>query len=98
MPYFAVVRGRGPAWVRSRPMREQVGWTAHAAFMDALADEGVIHLGGPLANDDSRFLLIFKAENEEAIRTRLAADPWTSMAMLRVLSIEPWQILLGKAD
>jgi uncharacterized protein len=93
--YYAVVRERGSAWDGSRPMREQDGWDGHAAFMDALVDERVIVRGGPLGEGELRFLLIFDAPSEEAIRARLDEDPWTQAAMLRIASIESWEVLLG---
>jgi uncharacterized protein YciI len=92
--FFAVIRERGPAWDASRSMRSQDRWTEHAAFMDALADERFVVQGGPLG-DEARFLLIIDAEGEEAIRARLAADPWVPMGLLRTGSIEPWEVLLG---
>ena len=63
--------------------------------MDALADEGFIVRGGPLGEGDRRFLLIFDAPSEEAIRARLDGDPWTPTAMLRIASIDRWEVLLG---
>jgi hypothetical protein len=52
MPYFVIVRERGRAWDWAMPMRSQVQWDAHAAFMDALAEEGFILAGGPLGDED----------------------------------------------
>lgn len=97
MAYFSVTRERGPRWDPSVPMREQERWDDHAAFMDGLVDDGVIVLGGPIGEGDRRFLLIFDAESEEAIEACLAEDPWTPMALLRIVSIEPWEILLRSA-
>ncbi len=96
MKYFAVTRERGPAWNSSKSMREQKRWNDHAAFMDALAEEGFVVLGGPLGEGEKRFLLIFNADSEKTIETRLAADPWTSMRLLRIVKIEPWEIPLGR--
>jgi uncharacterized protein YciI len=76
-------------------MRKQVGWSDHARFMDALTDEGFIVLGGQLGEGEKRFLLIFNTENEETVWSRLDDDPWTSMKMLQVSEVEPWEILLG---
>lgn len=39
-------------------------------------------------------LLVVDAPGEEAIRERLAADPWIRSGMLTVTSIERWAILL----
>jgi len=94
--YFAVIRDLGPAWDRGRSMREQPGWERHAAFMDGLADEGFIVLGGPLG-DEARILLIVLAADEGEIERRFAEDPWGE-DMLRIASIEPWTIVLGRLD
>ena len=77
-------------------MREQVEWIQHAAFMNRLAGDGFVVLGGPIG-DEARFLLMVNAEDERAVEERLAQDPWTPLGLLTVATIEPWQILLGEA-
>jgi uncharacterized protein YciI len=94
MTYFAVIRERDSGWDDSRPMHEQENWDEHASFMNALVDDGFVVLGGPLGVGRS-ILLVVNAESKEAVRTRIAADPWTTMKLLRISSIEPWQIVLG---
>jgi hypothetical protein len=47
MAVFAVTLVNGPRYDESRPRREQDGWDEHAAFMDALVDDGFVILGGP---------------------------------------------------
>ncbi len=96
MRYFAVTRERGPAWDASLSMRGQNRWREHAAFMDGLADEGFVILGGPLGDGERRFLLVIDADDEKAIETRLAADPWAAMGLLQIAKMEPWEILLEK--
>ena len=92
----AVLIEHASGWDDARNLREQDGWDEHAAFMDALVDDRFVVLGGPLG-DGPRVLLAVFAEDEEAIRARLAADPWHP-TMLRIASIEPWTILLdGRA-
>jgi hypothetical protein len=53
MTSFAVLRERGAAWDASRPLAEQPGWDEHASFMNALAEEGFVVLGGPLGDGGS---------------------------------------------
>jgi hypothetical protein len=53
MAYYPVTREPGVAWDTSRSMREQDAWDEHAAFMDTLADEGLVVLGGPLEDGAS---------------------------------------------
>ena len=50
MGHFAVINEQGPAWDDKLSMRDQKGWTEHAAFMDALEAERLVILGGPLRN------------------------------------------------
>ncbi len=95
MTIFAVTVERFGQWDWSRGLREQDGWDAHAAFMDRLAGEGFIVLGGPLA-DSIHVLHIVEASSEDEIRQRLARDPWHG-TLLRIKRIEPWEILLGDA-
>ena len=92
--YYLVERARGPAWDHSRRRREQRGWDEHAAFMDALADDGFVVLGGPVgAGDGDNVLLAVDAESEAAIRTRLAGDPWGE-GMLTTRTVKPWSVWL----
>jgi uncharacterized protein YciI len=90
---YVVLRERGPEWDWNRDMRAQDGWDEHAAFMEGLAEEGFILLGGVL--EDGRAMHVVEAESEEAVRERFAADPWPD-EMLDVASVAPWEILLRR--
>jgi hypothetical protein len=89
---FIAVRVHGPDWDGARPMRDQDGWSAHAEFMDALADDGFIVLGGVLG-DGERALHVCDAPDEAAVRARFDADPWTPR-MLELERVERWEVLL----
>ena len=91
---YAVIRGRGPTWNGGEPLDRQQGWRAHADFMNALATEGFVQVGGPL-EDNGDTLLIVRAENESEIRKRLSADPWRE-DVLPLLRIAAWDIRLGE--
>jgi len=90
--FLLTLHRSGPQYDLSRPLEEQSGWQAHADFMDALVDDGFVVLGGPL-RDEYRVVHAVEAESEEAIRGRLAEDPWSG-THLQVASIEPWTIRL----
>lgn len=92
MAFFVVLRRTGPRWDPSRPLEQQSGWPAHAAFMDGLVDAGFVVLGGPLA-DEVRVVLAVEAESEEAARETLARDPWSGTHLV-VDTIDPWTIRL----
>jgi hypothetical protein len=93
MDLYAVRERRGGPWNWSRDLREQEGFGEHARFMDDLVESGFVVLGGPLEGD-REVLLVVDAPGEDAIRERLAADPWIPNSMLTVTSIERWTILL----
>jgi len=92
--YYLVERANGPSWDYSRGRREQAGWDEHAAFMDALADEGFVVLGGPVGEGDGVYnLLVIRAGSEAQIRTRLADDPWEG-SILTISTVKPWSVWL----
>jgi uncharacterized protein YciI len=93
---YLVKLARGPDWDHARHRREQAGWDQHAAFMDALVDEGFIVLGGPVRDEDGEHTLhVVDAEGEAAIRSRFAEDPWADN-MLTIESVEHWFVWLRK--
>jgi len=90
--FLVVRRCGGPAWRPGRPLDERSGWDEHATFMDGLVDEGVVVLGGPVA-DGERVVLAMDVESEEEARSALAADPWSGTHLV-VDSVDRWTIRL----
>jgi uncharacterized protein YciI len=96
--YFVVIRDAGPAWTEGKGAFEQPGVDEHAAFMNALGDEGIVVFAGPLAASEHgriRVLLIINADSETVIHDHLAADPWAQAQRLVTTSIEPWNLFVG---
>ena len=91
---FVVIRTRGPVWQESQPLEGQPDWAGHAAFMNGLAGEGFVVVGGPLEGTRD-VVLIVRAESADEIRARLAADPWAITDQLRVTCVAPWTVRLG---
>jgi uncharacterized protein YciI len=98
VPYFLVRETSGPAWDHSRPRREQPDWDQHAVFMDNLVEDGFVFLGGPTGDPDTGDpLLVVEADDEAAVRARLAEDPWMD-TVLTIRTIEPWTVWLRGTD
>lgn len=77
-------------------MREQGDWAGHAAFMNALTEDGFVILGGPIGDGTRhRARLIVKTSTQQDVRHRLARDPWAQMGLLVIESIEEWEVLLS---
>src|SRR5437764_953177 len=91
---FLVTRTWDSAWEHSKSLEEQAEWRAHADFMNGLARDGFVALGGPIAGT-SDTLLVVHARDEAEIQERLSRDPWTRMRLLRVTQIRPWTVRLG---
>jgi hypothetical protein len=65
--------------------------------MDALVEDGIIMLGGPVGDvNGDETLLVVDVESEQAIRDRLADDPWAG-SLLTLVSVEPWTVWLRGA-
>ena len=90
---FAVTRSRGCGWDNSKPLRSQAQWDEHAAFMDKLAADGVVILGGPVG-DEEEFLLAVNAADENEICSIFSEDCWSRSGILEILKIQRWTILL----
>jgi len=98
MSYFAVTRTAGPAWTDGQGAFEQPGASDHAAFMAALAEEGLVLFAGPLDGTEQgciRVLLIADAPTEADIRRILAGDPWEVTNRLVTASVESWNPFVG---
>lgn len=93
MTMYAVLRRPGPAFDSNRPIDEQEAWAAHAEFMMGLAAEGFVLMAGPLVGEGA--LLIVRAESEEVVATRLAADPWSALGLLGDDRILRWDVRIG---
>jgi uncharacterized protein YciI len=92
--FFLVEQAKGPEFDHGRPRREQRLWDEHAAFMDELVEQGVIHLGGPIGEGDGETtLLIFDVSTEADVRALLERDPWFE-TVLTLVSIRPWTVWL----
>jgi uncharacterized protein YciI len=94
---FAVIRTRGAAWQRAQAMELQAEWPSHASFMNDLAREGFVVLGGPLDGTED-VLLVIRASTADEVRSRLAEDPWTRNDLLRTTRVTPWTLRLGSLE
>ena len=91
---FLVTRSHGPGWDGSRNLEEQREWQEHAEFMEALARDGVVILGGVLL-DTLDALLVVRASSKADVEARLAGDPWVRSEILRTTGLQEWQVRLG---
>ena len=97
MSLYSVLREAGPGF-RDGGIAAQPDVADHAAFMNALAEQGLVVCAGPLAGTETgrlRALLIMSADGEDEIRHRLNDDPWVRADRLVITSIEPWNVIVG---
>lgn len=98
MSFFAVTRTAGPEWTDGKGTFEQPAVNDHVTFMNALADQGFVLFGGPLAGSEHgriRAMLIVDAVDEAEIHLRLSDDPWSIAKRLVTVSVEPWNLFVG---
>lgn len=94
---FIVLSSAGINRDLSKGTREQAYWDAHAAFIDALVDDGFILLGGPLP-DEGGAILVVRAEDDAAVHARLQDDPWYRNAILHLDGVKRWDIFIDQRD
>jgi hypothetical protein len=100
MSYYAVIREAGPDWTEGG-IAAQPDVADNAAFINGLADEGLVLFAEPLAGTENgrlRALLIVNAYHDDEIRRRLADDPWAQADRLVITSIKSWKIRSDGAD
>jgi uncharacterized protein len=94
---FIVISSVGPNRDPSKGTREQPFWDEHAAFIDDLVDHGFIFMGGPLVDETGLprgALLIVNADDENEVRETLKNDPWFERGILKLESVNRWQIFI----
>ncbi len=95
---FVVENAKGPDYDHSRGRREQDGWEEHASFMDALLEQGIVLLGGPVGDGEGEnTLVVMRAEDERSARAVWEADPWYG-SILHLARVEPWKLWLGELN
>jgi uncharacterized protein YciI len=94
---FAVTRTPCPAWEPGKPREEQAGWPEHADFMNNLAAEGFVILGGPIGDGRDAFLIV-DAADKETLNATLSGDPWSLSGHLKTAAVQPWTILLDASQ
>ena len=95
MSCYVVAREAGPAWTGGG-INAQPRLGDHTAFMNTLADGGIVLFAGPLSGTEQgrlRALLVFNADSDAEIHRRLADDPWADR--LRITGIERWNMIVG---
>ena len=90
---FIIIFTPGSAWIAGKTSREQAYWTEHAAFMDALFEDGIVIMGGPYA-DYSSIMVILEASNESEVRDLFKRDPFVVHGIFHVSSVNEWLVFL----
>ncbi|MGN9909451.1 YciI family protein [Phytohabitans sp. LJ34] len=62
---------------------------AHRRLLASLHERGTVPMAGPLA-DDSGAVIVFDLPDEEAVRDKLAADPYLTTPGVAVVSVREW--------
>ena len=96
---FIAISSAGPNRNPSKGTREQPFWDDHAAFIDQLLDEGFVLMGGPLVDEAEMphgALLIVNAQDENEVREKLKNDPWFEKGILKLESVNRWQIFIDE--
>lgn len=68
----------------------------HREFLGRLAGEGVLVLSGPYVDEGSPgALLVLAADSAEAVRERLAEDPFQQRGLVVDARVREWNVIMG---
>ena len=84
---FAIIFGRGPAWLEDHPVFEQP-LAEHGAYELSLFQAGTLLSGGPFL-DDSGGLSIIRCADRAAAEAIIAADPAVAKGIMSA-ELRPW--------
>jgi len=71
---------------------------AHLALATEAAQCGQLVLGGALADQPDRALLVWRVADRTVIDNFVRADPYVINGLVRAWSIRPWNVVVGTAS
>ena len=90
MSLFAVTREAGPSWTDGKGAFEQPAVNDHAAFMNGLAEDGLVLFAGPLAGSEHDRIRVRRAvESSRRRRARRRTASGSVSVSLDVSSHSP---------
>lgn len=67
----------------------------HRAWLAERADAGELLGSGPYVGGEPGALLVFRADDEDALRALLAADPFAREGVVARTDVRGWDLVLG---
>lgn len=67
----------------------------HRAWLAGLAEAGVLQGSGPFSDGAPGALLVLRADDEPALRTVLAQDPFAREGLIALTEVRGWDLVLG---
>lgn len=90
MPFFAVHYHYSSDSARLDELRG-----THREFLRSLLEEGSLRASGPFVGARPSALLIFTADDEQAVRDLLAKDPFQEAGLIEGAEVTEWNPVIG---
>jgi uncharacterized protein len=87
---YLVIYRPGPAWIPGKPVTEQP-LKEHGKYMLSLYKNGILKFAGPFT-DNAGGAVVFDAENEDAAKAVVAADPGVKSKIF-LPELHPWGLV-----
>jgi len=89
-----VIFRAGPIW-ESGPPEDQLGWDAHAEWVDALIENGTFVMGGPLSDNSGSVSLLEGLTAAEA-KELVVSDPFVANGVFELDSVRDWTVYVDE--
>ena len=93
MTHFALIYDVVDGFVEKRmPFRSE-----HLALVRDAHARGALMLAGALGDPPDGALLVFRAENADAVERFARADPYVTNGLVKTWRVRPWNVVIGAA-
>ena len=89
-----VIFRAGPIWESGSP-EDQLGWDAHAEWVDALIENGTFVMGGPLSDNSGSVSLLDGLTAAEA-KELVVSDPFVANGVFELDSVRDWTVYVDE--
>jgi uncharacterized protein YciI len=90
IPRVVVRVGPGPTWKDGRP-EEQLGWDAHAEFINDLIERGHFIMGGPWTNRLGS-ISVWEGMDANEVLDVIQDDPFVQNGVFEIEDVADWTV------
>ncbi|WGK65689.1 YciI-like protein [Croceiramulus getboli] len=93
MPYYLLTYELAPNYLEDRGQYR----AEHLGLAKDYRDQGLLVLGGALANPADKAVLVFQCEGREQVEAFAKSDPYVNNGLVISWTVQEWTVVIGSA-